>query len=226
VFCRYYCSKPCQVSDWPRHKAYHKSLESNRVELGGQHLQHAFGSLALREDKVAAEAASCSDEAKDDNGMTALLRAASANNWKEARKLVLSGADPSVADDQGLTALHYAAFYGSSALAQTLIDHGPAGIVFCEAPRGGTSLHLACQQAHLDIAKALIDAGGEALLLKTLEGGGSCLYIACQNGHVEIAMLLIKAGGEALLLKTLEEGVSCLHVACQNGHVEIATLLI
>ena len=41
------------------------SLEMHRVEPGGQHLQHALGSLALREDGVAAEAASCSDEAKD-----------------------------------------------------------------------------------------------------------------------------------------------------------------
>ena len=63
------------------------------------HVQHALVSLVLREDAVAAEA--CSDEAKDDNGMTALLRAASGNNWKEVRRLMLCGADPSVADSQG-----------------------------------------------------------------------------------------------------------------------------
>jgi ankyrin repeat protein len=84
----------------------------------------------LRQDGVAAQAGSCSDEAKDDNGMTALLRAASYNNWKEVRKLMLGGADPSVADGQGLTAIHYASFYGSMDLTQTLIEHGPAGLVF------------------------------------------------------------------------------------------------
>ena len=42
--------------------------------------QHAFGTLSLREDGIAAEVASCSDEAQDDNGMTALLRAAPDNN--------------------------------------------------------------------------------------------------------------------------------------------------
>ena len=63
--------------------------------------QHALGSLALREDGVAAEAGSCSDEAKDDNGLMALLRAASGNNWKEVRKLMLGGADPSVARADG-----------------------------------------------------------------------------------------------------------------------------
>jgi hypothetical protein len=44
---------------------------------GGQNLKYALGSRALHEDGVAAEIASYSDEAKDDNGMTALSRAAS-----------------------------------------------------------------------------------------------------------------------------------------------------
>ncbi len=108
----------------------------HKVEPGGQHLQHALDSLALREDGVAAD---CSDEAKDDNGMTALLRAASDNNCKEVRKLLLRGADPSVADGQGLTALHYATFYVSMELIQILIEHGPAGLVFRETPGGETS---------------------------------------------------------------------------------------
>ena len=137
----------------------------HKVQQSSQHLQHALGSLALRQDGVAAEAGSCSDEAKDDNGMTALLRAASDNNWKEVRKLMLGGADPSVADGQGLTAMHYASFYGSMELTRTLIEHGPAGLVFSEAPGGETSLCVACQVGHLEIAKALIEAGGEALLL-------------------------------------------------------------
>jgi ankyrin repeat protein len=104
-----------------------------KVQPSGKHLEHALGSLALREDGVAglaAEAGSCSDEAKDDNGMTVLLRAASDNNWEEVRKLMLGGADPSVADGQGLTAMHYASLFGSMELTQTLIAHGPAGLVF------------------------------------------------------------------------------------------------
>ena len=178
-----------------------------------KHLEHALGSLALREGGVAglaAEAGSCSDEAKDDNGMTALLRAASSNNWEEVRKLMLGGADPSVADGQGLTAMHYASVYGSMELIQTLIAHGPAGLVFREAPGGETSLYVACQQGHREIAMALIEAGGGELLLKTNKEGNSCLHAACYNGHLEIAKTLIEAGGEALLLKTTDDGISCL----------------
>ena len=150
----------------------------HKVQLSSQHLQNALSSLALRENGVAAVAGSCSDEAKDDNGMTALLRAASYDDWKEVRKLMLDGADPSAADGQGLTALHYAAFYGNMELTQTLIELGPAGLVLCETPRGETSLYLACLKGNLEIAKALIKAGGEALLLKTAVDGISCLYIA------------------------------------------------
>jgi ankyrin repeat protein len=76
--------------------------------------------------------------------MTALLRAASDKNWREVSKLVLHGADPSAVDGQGLTALHYAAFDGSMELARTLLEHGPASLVLCEAPGGETCLWVAC----------------------------------------------------------------------------------
>ena len=129
------------MSDWPCHKEYHKSLEKER-DKGSQHMQHALGSLALHDDGAVAKAGS--GEEIDANGMTALLRAASDNNWREVRKLILGGADPSVADGQGLTALHYAAFYhGGAKLARTLIEHGPAGLVLGESSGGLTSLILA-----------------------------------------------------------------------------------
>ena len=139
-------------------------------------MQHALGPLALHDDGAVAK--TCSGEAKDANGMTALLRAASDQNWREVRKLILGGADPSVADGQGLTALDYAAFLGSSKLARTLIEHGPAGLVLGEAPDGRTSLFVACGRGHLDVAEVLMKAGGEALLFKTSKNGCSCLYVA------------------------------------------------
>jgi hypothetical protein len=104
-----------------RRKEYHKSLEKNRV----------------------AEADSCSGgEAKDSDSMTALLQAACVQNWREVRRLILDGADPSVSDGQGLMALHYAAFLGSKELTLTLIEHWPAWLFFCEIQDGTTSLHL------------------------------------------------------------------------------------
>ncbi len=133
--CRYYCSKACQVSDWPQHKIHHKSLENSRGKQGSQ-LQQAIDSLVLSED---GEVESCS-EPKDGNGMTALLRAASEGKWREVRKLILGRADPSVADCQGLAALHYAAILGSTELTRILIEHGPAGLIFSEAPGEETSL--------------------------------------------------------------------------------------
>ena len=93
-------------------------------------------------------------------------------------KLIFGGADLSVVDGQGLTVLHYAAYFGNTELARTLIEHESAGLVLCEAPGGETSLCLACQSGHLEVANALIKTGGEELLLKTRNDGVSCLYIA------------------------------------------------
>jgi ankyrin repeat protein len=82
------------------------------TEKNSQHIQQALGSLGWQDDGAMREAGSGSGETKDANGMTALLRAASDNNRREAVTLILSGADPSVADGQGLTALHYAEYDG------------------------------------------------------------------------------------------------------------------
>ena len=93
--------------------------------------------------------------------MTNLLRAASNKNWREVNRLILGGADPAVVDDQELTALHYAAIYGNPELAQTLIEHGPAELVFREAPGGRTSLSYACGKGHLEVTRILTKAGGK-----------------------------------------------------------------
>jgi ankyrin repeat protein len=172
---------------------------------------------------------SVSREERDVNGMTDLLRAASAQNWREVRKLILDGADPSVADDQGLTALHYAAFDGNKELARVLIEHRPAGLVLLEAAGGETSLFVACSKGHIEVAKILIEAGGEALealLFKRQKNGSTCLHAACMRGHLELVKALIEAGGQALLLATQNDGGTCLHVACVHGQLEVAKALI
>ena len=178
---------------------------------------HALGAPMLHN---MADEGSCSvsSEERDENGMTTLLRSASDKNWREVKRLILGGADPGVVDDQGLTALHYAAIDGNLELARTLTEHGPAELVFREAPGGRTSLFYACGNGHLEVAKILIKVGGEALLHKTNQNGSTCLHIACQEGHLEIGKALIEAGGQALLLKTDNLGASCLRTdpPCQD----------
>jgi uncharacterized protein len=216
VFFRYYCSKLCQVSDWISHKEYHSFLEKNRNEHGCLHVQGG----------EVAKVGSCSRKAKGFNGTTALLRAVTDQNWGEVKNLILGGADPSVADGLGFTALHYAAMYGKTAIVRALLEHGPARLVFCETLEGDTSLIIACAYGHLDVAQILIEAGGEALLKIRKKDGCTCLLAACQKGRLAIVKALIQVGGQALLLETGKDGWTCLHMACQNGHFKIAKALI
>jgi ankyrin repeat protein len=182
----------------------------------------------LHNDGAVAKAGS--GEAKFAKGMTALVRAASHQNWGEVRNLIPSGADLVVADGQGLTALHYTAFYytafyGSAELARTMIEHGQAGLVLGEAhvgDGGETSLLLACARGHLDVVELLIKAGAEEHHLKTNKDGLSYLYFACHEGHLAIEKALIQAGEDV----TKQDGGSCLSIAGQGGHVQIDTALI
>ena len=136
------------------------------------------------------------------------------------RKFILDGEDPRFVDDQGLTALHYAAINGSEELARILVKHGPAGFIIQEAPGGVTSLWVACLHGHLGVAKILIEAEKRSFLRLTRKQHR--LSVACQKGHLEIVETLIKVGGEPFLFKTEKERCTCLHIACHKRHLLIA----
>ena len=79
----------------------------------------------------------------------------------EVRSLLAEGADPNVAQGDGLTALHLAAQEGDLEIAELLI--GAGAMVDAQTRIGGyTALHLASGGAHSSVVGALLEAGANA----------------------------------------------------------------
>jgi hypothetical protein len=60
-------------------------------------------------------------EAGDGNGMTELISKAADGDWRAVKKPLEAGADPTLADHQGLTTLDHAVFYGHLDVVSTLL---------------------------------------------------------------------------------------------------------
>jgi hypothetical protein len=99
ILCRYYCSKSCQTADWKVHKRQHDNLTSD-IDRGTA-VHHS--------------------EARDVNGVTVLISKAADGDWRAVKKLLAAGADSTLSDNEGFTALHHAAFYGHLAVVNALL---------------------------------------------------------------------------------------------------------
>ena len=72
-----------------------------------------------------------------------------------------AGAEASVADGAGMTAMHLAAGAGSLGCLQTLLGAGASASPHPERERGATPLYLALESGHNDVVKALLDGGAD-----------------------------------------------------------------
>ena len=91
--------------------------------------------------------------ARNEHGMTALMRAAYHGRVQMVRVLLEHGADPNVARNDNFTALSLAAFFGHGEIVEILISHGAKTDV---ATRFGTSPYIwATARSFGDVARSL-----------------------------------------------------------------------
>lgn len=78
---------------------------------------------------------------RDDNGETRLFRAVAEGSAGIVKKLLKDGADPNIANHQGISPLHLAAYWGETEITRLLLAHraDPAAAT----PDGWTPLHAA-----------------------------------------------------------------------------------
>ena len=95
-------------------------------------------------------------------------------------------------DVQGSIALHCAASYGHSAVAQQLIEAGHA-LLFYKDVDGSTPLHKAALRGHVEVSKVLVKLGGKRLLAERDRKDRTAQEVAKSGGHDQLVVILYRA---------------------------------
>lgn len=125
---------------------------------------------------------------KDACGETRLYRAARQGNVHEIKRLLRAGADPNLANHDGLTPLHMAAYWGETEIVALLIK--AQADVRADNGRGWTPLHSAAISGGLrtrrEIVGLLLEAGA-CEEIKDKQGWAPKDYMALWEQNAEAA---------------------------------------
>ncbi|CAG9788484.1 unnamed protein product [Diatraea saccharalis] len=159
--------------------------------------------------------------ALEQNGCTALQRAAADGHVEAVRLLLQHGADPNKQDHlHGNTALHEAAWKGYSRCVALLAGGGAE----LRARNGGGSaaLHLACQNGHNQSCRELLLAGAPPHLQNNY--GDTPLHTAARYGHAGVTRILISA--QCRVSEQNKNGDTALHIAAAMGRRKLTRILL
>lgn len=149
-----------------------------------------------------------------------MLGAASEADLELVKSLLNAGGNPNAADDEGWTALMWAAQLNETAIASSLIDAG-AQLNVIEQSYEETALTIALYNESIEMVALLLDEGANPNLQDS--SGWTPLMTAAKNGDIEGAELLLKAGADPL--KVDETGYTAEDYALDAGFDELAELL-
>jgi len=151
------------------------------------------------------------------------LFAASATGDVE-RLAVLLALDQSAATqhtDDGFTALHLAAFFGTPEAAAVLLRFGADPASVSENPMSVTPLHSAVAARSPEITALLLRAGAPVDARQA--GGYTALHAAAQHGDADLVQLLLGHGADRSI--TDDDGKGAAAHAAEHGHHALATEL-
>jgi ankyrin repeat protein/uncharacterized protein YjgD (DUF1641 family) len=161
-----YCSKDCQRTHWPVHKASCAAATATGSG-GGASTTHVGG-------RAGTPAAGT------------LLQAAKDGDVAELRRLVAAGINVDEQNAVGMTGLHWAAGYGHVEAIRVLVELGANKDA--KTVGGGTPLHGAVGAGHLEAVKVLAECG--ANIAARDADGLTPLQLSVQFGHHQVAEVL------------------------------------
>ena len=119
--------------------------------------------------------------------------AAMRGDTETVRTLLKQGMDVNQSQGDGMTALHWAATSGNTALAEALLYAG-ANLRATTRLGAYTPLHVASQAGHAAIIEALAKAGGDVNAVTAT--GATALMLAATSGKADAVQLLLDRGAD------------------------------
>lgn len=148
-----------------------------------------------------------------------LVEAAKKGDPSAVQRLLACGVDVNASDENGVTALMWAAGDGHLELVNLLLESGAN--VNLRDNGGNTALTRAAFLGQDDVVRRLLDYGVN--LDATNEYGVTALMRAAGVGHVNVVKLLLGKGADAGIKN--QSGQTALTWAVQAGHMDVVQLL-
>ena len=159
-------------------------------------------------------------DANDEDGKTALIRAAQEGDKKTVELLLDRGTDIEAKTNDGLTALICAASEGHTETVELLLDKGAD--IEAKSNDSRTALILAASEGYPETVGLLLDKGAD--IEADEEDGWRALHFAASEGHTETVGLLLDKGAD--IESKDSNGVTALIQAAGLGKKETVALLI
>ncbi len=151
-------------------------------------------------------------------GRSALMLAARSPRPDLVEALLAAGADATLADENGWTALHFAADAGDERCIDLLLPFIDAAAANRD---GETPLMFAAEGGRTQCVERLLTAGGANL---ANGWGDTALVLASDRGHTECVKRLIAAGSDVHATNTISRD-NALMMAASRGHLDIVRVL-
>ncbi len=146
-----------------------------------------------------------------------IVSAANGGDLKKVTALIAAGADVNRRNQNGVSALTYAASHREVAMTEALIQAGAD--VNARSNLNGTALRWAVKDAPVEAVRVLLDAGADVN-----DAGGRALRGAIYRQHPEIVGLLIERGVD-LTVDDEHNGGTPLALAKKRGNGDVVRLL-
>ena len=148
--------------------------------------------------------------------------AAQRGEVEEIRNLLRQGADPSEAQPDGMTALHWSALNNQLDIVETLIF---AGATLQPATRVGgyTPLHLASRSGNAEVVAALLAAGANPDILTGT--GAASLHFASEANAVGVVNALVGHGADVNVQDGYSSRTPAMFAAARNSAAALQALI-
>ncbi|XP_076812231.1 uncharacterized protein LOC143459131 isoform X1 [Clavelina lepadiformis] len=163
----------------------------------------------------------CNMNLCDSEKRSALMKCVQCQSYTCLDVLVDKGADVTLYDTKGNTALHLAASIPSKEFCLSLID--ASADIHCKNKDGSTPLHLAATVPESeDVIKLLLEDGAQINANDAF--GKTPLMLAASHGHLEVVKLLLSKGADTSVHDT--KGWAADDYASMSGNHPIAHVIV